>query len=401
MKTRTTFIISLTAILTLAAGSAFGKYSGGTGEPNTPYQIATKADLLVLAADANDYGKCFILTADINMEGQVFTTAIIAAGYDFKGTFDGNGHKVTHFTINGGSNSFLGLFSSINDKGSVKNLGLENCVVSGYWAVGGLVGWNYGNISHCYSTGSVSGSYEDVGGLVGWNDAGISNCYSTGMVSGSSGSTYIGGLVGENYRDGSISQCYSTGSVNGSSDSWNVGGLVGRNYGGSINQCYATGTVGGNGGVGGLVGENEDLVILNNCYSTGAVSGSSNSRFVGGLVGYNDYRGSISNCYSTGTVSGSSYVGGLFGYGGGSVISSFWDTNTSGQPTSDGGTGITTAEMKRISTFANWGFIESWGIIENQTYPYLMTDPTGDLNHDKKVDFADFAILAENWLSGD
>jgi hypothetical protein len=33
MKTRTTFILSLAAILTLAAGSTFGKYSGGTVEP--------------------------------------------------------------------------------------------------------------------------------------------------------------------------------------------------------------------------------------------------------------------------------------------------------------------------------------------------------------------------------
>ena len=113
MKARTAFIISLTAILTLAAGSAFGKYSGGAGEPNTPYQIATKADLLVLAADTNDYNQCFILTADIDLDqGQVFTTAIISTDYGtaFTGTFDGNDHKITNFTINGGSNEVLGLF---------------------------------------------------------------------------------------------------------------------------------------------------------------------------------------------------------------------------------------------------------------------------------------------------
>ena len=79
MKTRTVFILSITAILTLAAGSAFGSsYSGGSGTAGAPYQIATKADLLALAANTGDYGKCFILTADINMEGQVFTKAIIA-----------------------------------------------------------------------------------------------------------------------------------------------------------------------------------------------------------------------------------------------------------------------------------------------------------------------------------
>ena len=91
MKTRTTFILSLTAIITLAAGSAFGAYSGGTGEPNNPYQIATKADLLALAADTGDYGKCFILTADVNMAGQVFTTAIIAADTSSSTMFSGDG----------------------------------------------------------------------------------------------------------------------------------------------------------------------------------------------------------------------------------------------------------------------------------------------------------------------
>ena len=37
-------------LLVIAAGSipALAKYSGGTGEPNTPYQIATAADLLLL-----------------------------------------------------------------------------------------------------------------------------------------------------------------------------------------------------------------------------------------------------------------------------------------------------------------------------------------------------------------
>jgi hypothetical protein len=173
MKVRS--ILALAIIALLAGTAAEAKYSGGTGDPNTPYQIATANDLLALAADTNDYGKCFILTADIDMGGQVFTTAIIAAdissssgfqGTAFTGTFDGDGHKITHFTINGGSNDYLGLFGQIGQlnssgsvKGSVKNLGLENCTVSGNLFVGGLVGlnYNYGNVRNCYSTGNVNG----------------------------------------------------------------------------------------------------------------------------------------------------------------------------------------------------------------------------------------------------
>jgi hypothetical protein len=379
MKTITTLIISLTVIIALAAGSAFGSYSGGTGDPNNPYQIATKADLLVLASDANDYVKCFILTADINMEGQVFTTAIIAPdtssssgfqGTAFAGTFDGNGHKITNFTINEETNNYIGLFGYINSGGSVKNLGLENCSVSGTAYVGGLVGYSGGNISNCYSTGTVGGSVW-VGGLVGDNGGGssITNCYSTGAVSG--GSQHVGGLVGMN--NSSITNCYSTGSVIGSSNSYYVSGLVGTNFTGSIS----------------------------NCYSTGSVSGSSD---VGGLVGYNN--SDINNCYSTCSVSGDLRVGGLVGSNSGSVSSSFWDINTSGQPASAGGTGETTAQMKTLSTFtsAGWDFVNVWGIGNSQTYPYLKLltgfNPA-DLNYSGMVDFADFAILAANWLNGE
>ena len=527
MQTRTTLILTLTIIITLAAGSAFGTYSGGTGDPCTPYQIATKADLLALAANTGDYGAYFVLTADIDMQGQVFTTAIIAAsnpnpsgnfeGTAFTGTFDGNGHKVTHFTISDGSGdyyyNYLGLFGYIDYGGSVKKLGLENFAisgnysfyigglvgcnyygsisncystgtVSGYGNVGGLVGINAGTISNCYSTGSVSGSstvgglvgendyYGDgsgiisncystgavsgssnsqgVGGLVGYSVGSVSNCYSTGTVTGGSGSSYLGGLVGENeyyygYDSGIISNCYSTGAVSGSSGSQDVGGLVGYSAG-NVSNCYSMSTVTGGIGsstVGGLVGENEyygnDSGIISNCYSTGAVSGSSNSQDVGGLVGYS--AGSVSNCYSTGTVtggSGSSYLGGLAGeneyyYGndsgiisncystgavsgssnkvGGlvgynysydSVSGSFWDTETSGQTISTGGTGKTTAEMKTFSTFtsAGWDFASVWAMPLRQ-YPMLWLRQAGDLNYDGRVDFADFAILAENWLSGE
>jgi hypothetical protein len=385
--------------------SAFA-YSGGSGTPGEPYQIATKTDLLALAVTTADYNKCLILTADINMGGEVFTKAIIAAdtnsswwgfqGTAFTGIFDGNGLKITNFTINGGSNDCLGLFGQINSVGSVKNLGLENYSVSGDSYAGSLVGFNYGSISNCYSTGAVSGS-TDVGGMVGINHGSISNCYSMGTVSGWA---YVGGLLGENR--GSISNCYSTGAVYGTSGaSTYVGGLVGLNYSGSISNCYSTGAVSGDFDVGGLAGEND--VSISNCYSTGTVSGYSGSYTVGGLVGQNF--DSISNCYSTGAVSGSSDVGGLVGLNYGSVFSSFWDKQTSGQTTSAGGTGKTTAEMKTLLTFtsAGWDFVDAWGIGNGQTYPYLKPfngiNPA-DINYSGTVDFVDFAILAANWLEG-
>jgi len=41
---------SITLLITIFSLSlpAYAKYSGGTGEPNNPYQIATAADLMLL-----------------------------------------------------------------------------------------------------------------------------------------------------------------------------------------------------------------------------------------------------------------------------------------------------------------------------------------------------------------
>jgi spermidine/putrescine-binding protein len=39
------------------------EYSGGTGEPNEPYQIATAADLIALSETPEDYDKHFVLVA--------------------------------------------------------------------------------------------------------------------------------------------------------------------------------------------------------------------------------------------------------------------------------------------------------------------------------------------------
>ena len=77
-------------------------------------------------------------------------------------------------------------------------------------------------------------------------------------------------------------------------------------------------------------------------------------------------------------------------------------TNSSNMDISDGGQPKTTEQMQTQATFndAGWDFVEIWNIGENQTYPYLRVYPAGDLNHDKKVNLLDFAVLGGNWLEG-
>jgi hypothetical protein len=173
-----------------------------------------------------------------------------------------------------------------------------------------------------------------------------------------------------------------------------VGGLVGENVGGTITDCYTTGAINGYDKVGGLVGFNNEGSITA-CYATSSVSGTHPS--VGGLVGIN--WDSIRNCYSTGLVSGDSSVGGLCGESdSGSVVSSFWDVNTSGRSTSYGGTGKTTAEMKTRSTFisAGWDFVgetangtkDIWTICEGVNYPKFVWQnqpPIAEAGEDQTV----------------
>jgi len=303
-------IAGVTLFLLTVVSIATAKYSGGTGEPNDPYQIATAADLIALGNEPNDYDKHFLLTADIDLDPnlpgrKVFDKAVIAPDTDsaqsgfqgtwFTGILDGQSHTISHLTVKGGS--YLGLFGQLGSEAQVRNLGIVDA--------------------------NIIGSGNDVGGLAGQNISGlVTRCYSSGVVTGGSN---VGGLVGlesNPYFDWG----------------WGEGGRT-------IMDCYSTVTV------------------------------SATAANAGGLVGYNDC-GTILRCYSTGPVAAASGAGGLVGGEGycGSVTDCFWDTGTSGQATSAGGTGLTTAQLQTISTFLNWGACEGagvWTIDEGKDYPRL------------------------------
>jgi hypothetical protein len=290
------------------------------------------------------------------------------------GEFDGNGHEISNLSFDFDFVSHVGLFGYLAPGAKVTRVGVDNVNVTGTSSVGGLVGYNHGGtVSKSHAIGSVTGN-EDVGGLVGYNVKGtVSNCYAAANLTGD---MEAGGLVGLN-KEGAVSNSYSTGNVNGN---MNVGGLVGRNWG-TVSNSYSIADVTGEYTVGGLVGGNFDTV--SNSYSTGNVTGDEE---VGGLVGLNE--GTVSNSYSTGSVSGNEDVGGLVGVNYGPVSTSFWDIETSGQATSDGGTGRTTAQMKSITTFsgAGWNIIAVggsgtrntayiWNIVADETYPFLSWQP--------------------------
>jgi hypothetical protein len=313
----------------------------------------------------------------------------------FTGTFDGQGFEISDMFIGRLDTGHVGLFGYVGDKGIINNIGVVNAYVVGEWCVGGLVGINWGTLSNSYSDGTVSGS-DQVGGLVGGNGGTVTNSHSTGTVSGHrhvggvvgacngplsnsyfagsvSGESRIGGLVG-GMSGTTVSNSYFTGTVSGGDQ---VGGLMGYSYG-TVSKCCSTGSVTGDSYTGGLIGFNRNIV--NDSYSSANISGG---WLTGGLVGQN--RGTVSKSYSAGTVTGDLDVGGLVGRNyEGTVSNCFWDTETSGQSISDGGTGKNTAEMQDIITFsgATWDIMEVadpdncdtsciWNIVANVTCPFL------------------------------
>ncbi len=303
-------------------GGTFLRVRGGDGSTH-PYQIGDVYGLQGIGSTGL-LGKSYALAGDIDASGTAAWNG--GAGFvplgdysnKFTGNFDGQNHVIAGLTILRPAKNYVGLFG-VASGGNIQNVGLTAVNVTGLNHVGILVGENYDPVSNSYSTGSVSG-LSNVGGLVGWN---------------------VGGVA--------VSNCYSTSSVSGA-------------YGN------------GNGDVGGLVGWNNGIV--SNSYSMGSVSGDSN---VGGLVGWNV--STVRNSYSTGSVSGNSFVGGLVGNmnGGGTVSDSYWDMDTSGQPTSAGGTRLPTVDMQTYQTFhdATWnisdigGTNKVWRIYDGHSYPLL------------------------------
>ena len=259
----------------------------------------------------------------------------------FATTFHGNGHTISNLYVDRASTNDVGLFSWISSSGVVRNIGLTAVQVQGDDNVGGLVGQNAGTVTLANVEGSVtaSGSSGILGGLVGDNSGTITTSYAAASVTGQTS----GGLVGRNAA-GTITASYATGTVTGGSEHAfpRVGGLSGVNQGGFIESSYAVGPV-----------------------STSRDLGADPLR-TGGLIGtvvWDPDTNSIGN-----------------------VTNSYWDTTTSGQSSSYGGTGKTTRQLRTpesyVGIYADWnlnldglaGRDDPWDFGDSGQYPVLKVD---------------------------
>ena len=328
------------AFLFIAGGLfADGVQPSGSGTEADPYLVENLDNLLWISTNSSSWSSYFEQTADINASatsgwnsGQGWSP-IGNGATEFTSSYDGQDHIIDNLYINRSTTTDIGLFGA-TDNAYIGNVGIVNANITGYIYTGGLIG-------HCRETT-------------------IDNCYSTGVVNGNSGT---GGLIGKNIQNSTISSCYSSVVVNGYNS---TGGLISTCYDSTVNNCYSTGTVNGTYYTGGLIGYCLSSLV-NNCYSTGLVNGDVNHD-IGGLIAINFFS-NVTNC--------------------------FWDTQTSGQTASAGGTGKTTAEMKTQSTYTNWDFTTIWEMGQGVTYPFflsappLMNPPGNALDFDGDNDYVD------------
>gem|GEM_PF-2662453 len=251
-------------------GTGISYFGGGDGSSGNPYLIKTEAQLrsladLVNAGKDNYAAKYYKLTANITLNGEWtpigmdFGTAISP----FYGSFDGDNQTIRGLTINNPGGSYQGLFGNVVG-GTINNVRLVDCDITGGYNVGGIAGYIYGGYSgggaevvNCSVSGKVAGTAA-VGGIVGNadNSVNIKESFTACNITATSG--IAGGIAGA-LSASFVTDCYTTGDV--ASSSGNAGGIAGTLTGGSqVMRCYSTGSIYGEIYVGGIAGSSSGTI---------------------------------------------------------------------------------------------------------------------------------------------
>lgn len=313
-------------------GTAVSESLNGDGGEETPYVIASGADLAYIrdncASSSHFAEKHFILSADIDLGGHEW--AGIGGGAEntaFAGILDGKDHAIYNVKITGTTGRY-GFFRSA--KGEIKNLVMQGSVTNAGDYTGLLVGICYAPIENVTLYADVSGTGTYVGGLVGGTRQNVTNCTVYGTVTGAKA---VGGLIGYDFKAsntiGNLTNCtnYATVSI-GAVEYANAnghGGIVGViGSGATVKDCKNYGDIIGVSGTkcgsGGIIG-NLFVSTVQNCYNYGAIS---SGELTGGIVGYaknSSGAGTVTECVNYGAVTGAGqYTGGIVGEGNGLTL---------------------------------------------------------------------------------
>lgn len=268
---------TITVTLTYAGAGWDGTTKTEPKTENGVYQIGTAAELAWFADAVQNGQTAISakLTANINLNGKTWTAFgkydyKLEGKSGFAGTLDGDRHIVS------GLKSTEGLVSCLSSAGTVKNLTVIG-TVSGSSHVGGIAATSYGAVENCLFDGTVttSSGSASVGGIVGRAQKGnrIVNCVNTGDIKNTyayyNSTLNIGGIVGYTY--GTVENCYSTGNVSARTDrdtNKGIGGIAGQVYASAVlHNCYVTGTVTGpEAGISPVVNLVAAGATVENCY---------------------------------------------------------------------------------------------------------------------------------------
>ena len=302
-----------------AAGMGCPDGSDADANPDPCLGYELKADL---SFDTNNDGS--VTVADSGglywNGGAGWTPMGDARRHTYTGQFQGRGKTISHLFINNSAALYVGLFGAVGPGGRVTGLGMEQVsIASSRPAVaGGLVGSNRGSITASYATGAIT-----------VNAGGATN-----------GNTLAGGLVGHNALAGAVQASFAevTVAASHSRTAAIAGGLAGQNDG-NIRASYAAGAVAATGvsrftKAGGLAGNNGGTITAS--YARGRVTATGSGTVAGGLVG-----GALRN---------------------GTASASYWDTATSGQTASAGGTGQTSSALQTPGGYNYSGIYAGWNL---------------------------------------
>lgn len=184
------------------------KLSGNT------YDIVSADELAWVSRESatRDFaGQQIKLHVDVNLDSHPWQP-IGSAKLPFAGVFDGGSHTVFNLNIMGLSGRAVGFIAALSSEGRVFNLAIGQGTVflKSVSEIGALVGRNMGTVDHCISMLQiVAHDGHVVGSMVGHNapTGVLRQSYNTGIITDAIDS--IGGLVG--FNEGQISDCYNVG----------------------------------------------------------------------------------------------------------------------------------------------------------------------------------------------
>jgi hypothetical protein len=164
------------------------------------------------------------------------------------------------------TSSFVGGIVGNNSNGTITNSYNLGSVNNTSQYTGGIAGDNSSaTISNSYNIGAINSLDDFIGGIVGRNNSysKIINSYNTGIINSSTG-YHVGGISG--YNHGEIENTYNMGTINGGYYTGGIIGYIQNGEYGKLKNSYNIGLVNSTsvfGGAIGMIGDNVDIAIQN------------------------------------------------------------------------------------------------------------------------------------------